>query len=76
MLVAQETLAYEKRRPLASLQLSQKVVMVESVDFFDVTEDHVTLTPESLRDVFARQLWDVVLLERRQIRCQNQHKTK
>lgn len=33
---------------------------MELVDFLDVSEDGVSMAPQSLRNVFALQFWDVV----------------
>lgn len=53
LFVSQEALADEVRDVVAaSFQLSQKVVVVEAVDLFQIAEDDVPLAAHRLRDVF------------------------
>lgn len=70
LLVPQETLAHKEGHVVAMLQFAQEIVVMEAVDFLDVTENDVAFTTQRLRYILSRQFWNIVLQE---IFCQKTH---
>ena len=59
--MSQETLAHQEGHIVAMLQFAQEIMMMEAVDFFNVTEYNVAFTTQRLRYIFASQFRNIVL---------------
>lgn len=59
--VSQEALSHVHRRLLALFQFPQKVSAMKFIDLLHVSEDHIALSPERLRNVLPHQLRYIIL---------------
>lgn len=59
--MSEEALSHGKGSRFALLQLLEKELAVELIDFFNVAKHDVTLTTHRLGDVLSHQLRDEVL---------------
>lgn len=57
----QETLAHQEGHIVAVLQFAQEVVVMEAVDFLNVTENDIAFATQCLRYILARQFRNIIL---------------